>query len=45
MLHMTVLAGGIATFCAALLFGAYPPCAWIEWVVAGRDAESEPAAD
>lgn len=40
MLHLTVLAGGIATFCAAMLAGAYPLCAWIEWSVAWRDTDA-----
>jgi hypothetical protein len=45
MLHLTVLAGGIATFCLAMLVGAYPLCVWIEWAVAARDAEGAQGAD
>jgi hypothetical protein len=45
VLHLTILTGGIATFCAALLAGAYPLCTWVEWAVACRDADAPPAAD
>lgn len=33
MLHLqlTILTGGIATFCAIVLWRANPLCTWIEW--------------
>lgn len=30
-LQITVLLGGVATFCAAVLSRANPLCVWLEW--------------
>jgi hypothetical protein len=43
-IQMAVLASGIATFCALVLFRAYPLCTWFEWAGAccGGDDDTHP---
>jgi hypothetical protein len=40
-LQMTVLFGGIATFCAVALSRANPLCVWLEWAGACCDDGDE----
>jgi hypothetical protein len=43
-LQMTLLCGGIATFCALVLWRAGPLCIWCEWAGAcGEGAEDDAA--
>jgi hypothetical protein len=43
-LQITVLLGGVATFCAVVLSRANPLCIWVEWVGNCRDGgEHEPS--
>ncbi|HEX8784635.1 MAG TPA: hypothetical protein VF793_00535 [Telluria sp.] len=42
-LQMTVLTGGIATFCAVVLLRANPLCTWFEW--AGSCCDDDEADD
>lgn len=39
-LQMTVLCGGIATFCAVVLWRANPLCVWLEWAGAYADGDA-----
>jgi hypothetical protein len=41
-IHMTVLASGIATFCALVLGLSYPLCSWFEWAGACSDDDTHP---
>jgi len=43
-LQMILLCGGVATFCALVLWLANPLCIWCEWVGSCGDGGEEDAA-
>ena len=44
-IQMTILTGGIATFCALVLWRANPLCTWFEWAGACCDGDDDMHTD